>query len=79
MTTLLWKPTDPTKPNPIINVSELEHIFCNAFGDSKLTLTDVDISVLKGIYACGHEDILELIHAINKHGSVDIWFNVQVT
>jgi len=67
-----WRPINPNKGISFGTGSSLNSALTTAFGDFPIRLTDKDIPILKGIIACGHEDLYELIEAISENDEIEI-------
>ena len=74
-----WRPINPKRLTYIksANVSStseplLYEVFLEAFGGFPIRLDDKSIGTLRGIRACGHEGIDELIEAIHVRGIVEV-------
>lgn len=64
---MFWKPVKPIKETCFASGSTLHKYMENAFGIFPLKLVLVDVGVLKGIKACGYDELDTLISALQEH------------
>ena len=69
---MTYRPHNPEHGKHFSNRSNLHKILEDTFGDFPITLCDSQIDILRGISACGYEDVDELVSAIHEFGKIKV-------
>lgn len=69
---LNWKPVKPDNSITFASGSAINKALIEAFGELPVRLSYPHIERLKGIRACGFEDIDDLIEALEKNEQIEV-------